>query len=229
MTASASPVSQKLASGPSTWRRRANTRRSRKLGRETRQTHCSNIFRWYRSLWGRYTSSDPIGLKGGLNLYRYAADNALRNVDPRGLVCDVNWWEDEIPRFLGTSVWAVDRSPVRDVADGVVGLPSGRRSRAGSDHSAARPDLPDSGRDRDSSESAHRDRRHETRNVLGKSARRALPELQARRCGSASTILRRLLALTRRGSASSDLARLASRPSAMLFRRVDCSRRRRFR
>jgi RHS repeat-associated protein len=44
-----------------------------------------NIFRWYRSGWGRYTSPDPIGLQGGLNLYAYAGGNPAKNVDPLGL------------------------------------------------------------------------------------------------------------------------------------------------
>jgi RHS repeat-associated protein len=44
-----------------------------------------NIFRWYRSSWGRYTQADLIGLNGGANLYRYAIDNPLNFFDPRGL------------------------------------------------------------------------------------------------------------------------------------------------
>ncbi|MEO8034190.1 MAG: RHS repeat-associated core domain-containing protein [Acidobacteriota bacterium] len=43
-----------------------------------------NIFRWYRSGWGRYTQSDPIGLKGGINSFSYAR-NPLTQVDPLGL------------------------------------------------------------------------------------------------------------------------------------------------
>lgn len=44
-----------------------------------------NIFRWYRSGWGRYTQADPIGLRGGSNLYRYALANPIRYTDPLGL------------------------------------------------------------------------------------------------------------------------------------------------
>lgn len=44
-----------------------------------------NIFRWYRSGWGRYTQSDPMGLAGGVNLYRYAEGNPLTNIDSLGL------------------------------------------------------------------------------------------------------------------------------------------------
>lgn len=44
-----------------------------------------NIFRWYRSSWGRYTQTDPIPLRAGVVPYLYAADNPLSNVDPFGL------------------------------------------------------------------------------------------------------------------------------------------------
>jgi len=44
-----------------------------------------NFFRDYDPSLGRYIESDPIGLKGGLNTYAYAAVNPLRWIDPRGL------------------------------------------------------------------------------------------------------------------------------------------------
>jgi len=43
-----------------------------------------NIFRWYRSSSGRYTSADPIGLRGGINQYAYTFDNPIRWTDPTG-------------------------------------------------------------------------------------------------------------------------------------------------
>ena len=44
-----------------------------------------NIFRWYRSTWGRYSQADPIGLLGGLNLLAYGLDDPLDNIDSNGL------------------------------------------------------------------------------------------------------------------------------------------------
>jgi RHS repeat-associated protein len=53
-------------------------------GDATEQSY--NIFRWYRSGWGRYTQADPIGLSGGLNLFGYAGARPTRFIDPTGLV-----------------------------------------------------------------------------------------------------------------------------------------------
>lgn len=44
-----------------------------------------NIFRWYRSGWGRYTQSDPIGLNGGVNVFAYAEGGPTGFIDPFGL------------------------------------------------------------------------------------------------------------------------------------------------
>ena len=43
-----------------------------------------NYFRDYDPETGRYISSDPIGLAGGLNTYGYALQNPLRYIDPTG-------------------------------------------------------------------------------------------------------------------------------------------------
>lgn len=46
-----------------------------------------NIFRYYDPQTGRFTVQDPIGLKGGWNLYQYAP-NPLTWIDPLGLASD---------------------------------------------------------------------------------------------------------------------------------------------
>ncbi|ODS24406.1 hypothetical protein AB835_03655 [Candidatus Endobugula sertula] len=46
-----------------------------------------NWHRYYDPATGRYTTSDPIGLLGGMNTYGYAGQNPLLYVDPYGLYC----------------------------------------------------------------------------------------------------------------------------------------------
>ena len=46
-----------------------------------------NVFRHYRSSWGRYTQPDPIALKGGINLFAYVAANPIVRADQLGLKC----------------------------------------------------------------------------------------------------------------------------------------------
>ncbi|MGT9195033.1 RHS repeat-associated core domain-containing protein, partial [Salmonella enterica subsp. enterica serovar Typhimurium] len=43
-----------------------------------------NLFRYYAPECGRFVSQDPIGLRGGINLYQYAP-NPLSWIDPWGL------------------------------------------------------------------------------------------------------------------------------------------------
>jgi RHS repeat-associated protein len=67
-----------------------------------------NIFRWYRTGWGRYTTPDPLGLAPDANTFRYAASRPVVAADPLGLFCT----KDFVLHYLGRSGTTVDLKKV---------------------------------------------------------------------------------------------------------------------
>jgi RHS repeat-associated protein len=68
-----------------------------------------NYYRYYDPETGRYITSDPIGLDGGINTYLYANANSLRYTDPNGEapLCPpghrgvpLKNYEDEFPKYF---------------------------------------------------------------------------------------------------------------------------------
>jgi len=53
-------------------------------------------YRYYAPALGRWLTRDPIGEKGGINLYGFAGNNAVNNFDPFGLRWVLAGW-DRVP------------------------------------------------------------------------------------------------------------------------------------
>jgi len=55
-----------------------------------------NYFRTYDPSTGRYITSDPIGLNGGLNTYGYAGGNPANAIDPKGLAVYLTYHQVQV-------------------------------------------------------------------------------------------------------------------------------------
>jgi RHS repeat-associated protein len=56
-----------------------------------------NWHRFYDPDTGRYVTSDPIGLAGGINLYAYVGGDPVNYIDPWGLSAATGAWDDFKP------------------------------------------------------------------------------------------------------------------------------------
>ena len=65
-----------------------------------------NWMRYYDPNTGRYVTSDPIGVWGGINMYTYSYGNTLIYVDPYGLFCIDERTKSAISLGVGTAVGA---------------------------------------------------------------------------------------------------------------------------
>jgi RHS repeat-associated protein len=71
-----------------------------------------NYFRYYDPETGRYITSDPIGLQGGLNTYTYVGNNPMAYIDPAGLEIIGEWVKKGIPEITEVDiVWGNARRP----------------------------------------------------------------------------------------------------------------------
>jgi RHS repeat-associated protein len=64
--------------------------------------------RWYQPEIGRFVQRDPIGLRGGLNLYGYVKANPLACVDPQGLAgapSPSDGLPEDLIDWIGTTVF----------------------------------------------------------------------------------------------------------------------------
>jgi RHS repeat-associated protein len=66
--------------------------------------------RYYAAWLGRWVSTDPIGIKGGLSLYEYAHNNAVRFSDPHGQAPASTDWEKERRRHTQKSSRDLNRA-----------------------------------------------------------------------------------------------------------------------
>lgn len=63
------------------------------------------LFRAYDANKGRWLNRDPIGIKGGMNIYEYANNNSLENIDYWGLCCANKFDQCNFSNFFWPKLW----------------------------------------------------------------------------------------------------------------------------
>ena len=75
----------------------------------TQQDVVHNVNRWYEPATGRYSRPDPLGLRGGINLFAYVASRPTSLIDPLGLQCEVpRDWRICLERVFGSEATDVE-------------------------------------------------------------------------------------------------------------------------
>ncbi|MEW8000867.1 MAG: RHS repeat-associated core domain-containing protein [Candidatus Thiodiazotropha endolucinida] len=102
-----------------------------------------NVLRYYDPLTGRYITSDPIGLEGGLNSYLYAGSNPLLYTDPDGRISMLGMLAHPMvwgPPALMTTYWMYTHP---DAARGIWDALHDESSEDGEEDSCDAQNLPD--------------------------------------------------------------------------------------